>query len=144
MPARKACAWRVTGGGGGRPGAVAPPVSTRRGGRAGALAQLAVVDAGAEVVRVADHRRPGGAADRRLDLLLNRREGAGDDLHEHRVSAGGGAVVAIEAHRALSSSRLPNRSTVAGKPGCTGTVEPNSSMTAGPATTSPGASRVRS
>ena len=42
----------------------------------GQLAQLAVVDAGAEVVRVADHRRPRGPADRRLDLLLDGRQRA--------------------------------------------------------------------
>ena len=35
------------------------------------------------------------------------------------------------------SSRLPCASTAAVKPGCTGTVEPNSSITAGPRTTSP-------
>ena len=51
----------------------------------GELAQPAVVDAGAEVVLVADHRRARGAADRLLDLGLDRRERALHDLDEDRV-----------------------------------------------------------
>ena len=42
---------------------------------AGQLAQPAVVDAGPEVVRVADHRRPRGPADGRLHLLPRSRRG---------------------------------------------------------------------
>ena len=59
----------------------------RRVGAAGQLAQPYVVDARAEVVRVADHRRAGGARDGGLDLLLHRGERALDDLHQHRVDA---------------------------------------------------------
>src|SRR5215217_3752798 len=85
----------------------------------GELAQPPVVDAGAEVVLVADHRRARRAPDRLLDLRLDRRERALDDLHEDRVD-----------HRATTT--LPSSSTRAVKPGWIGSVEPNSSITAGP------------
>ena len=49
------------------------------------LRSLPVVDAGAVVVGVADHRRPRRAADRRLDLHLDRREVALDDLDQDRL-----------------------------------------------------------
>ena len=64
---------------------------------AGELAQLAVVDAGAEVVRVADHRAAAGAGDGGLDLHLDARQGALDDLDEDRVdgAALGGQPVAV-------------------------------------------------
>ncbi len=79
----------------------------------GQLAQPAVVDAGPEVVLVADHRRPGRAADLVLHLGLDRGEGALDDLQQHRVDVG---------H--LPSSRRntsePRRSTAATTPGGTG------------------------
>jgi hypothetical protein len=39
----------------------------------------------AEVVRVADHRRPRGPPDRGLDLLLDRGQRPLDDLQHHRV-----------------------------------------------------------
>ena len=54
-------------------------------GAPGELAQLAVVDAGAEVVRVADHRGARGAGDGGLDLHLDARQGALHDLDEDRV-----------------------------------------------------------
>ena len=67
-----------------------------------------------------------------------------DDLDEDRVDVWVRQPVAVlvcrgrpARHCASVTTRLPNASTVAAKPGCTGTVEPNSSMTAGPATTSP-------
>ena len=54
-------------------------------GAAGELAQQPVVDAGAVVVRVADHRRARRAADGRLDLHLDGGQAAGHDLEQHRV-----------------------------------------------------------
>src|SRR5690606_4069606 len=59
-------------------------------GAAGQLAQLAVVDPRAEVVRVADHRAAGGAGDGCLHLHLDRGQGALDDLDHDRVDGGGG------------------------------------------------------
>jgi hypothetical protein len=55
---------------------------------AGELAQLPVVDAGPEVVRVADHRGARGPADGGLDLHLDRGQRAGDDLDQDRVCSG--------------------------------------------------------
>jgi hypothetical protein len=55
-------------------------------GAAGQLAQPYVVDARAEVVRVADHRRAGRARDGRLDLLLHGGQRALDDLDEDGIS----------------------------------------------------------
>src|SRR5262249_43414542 len=86
---------------------------------------------GPEIVRVADHRGPRGTPDRGLHLLLDGGEGPLDDLQHDRVHA----------HRV--TTRLPSGSTRAVKPGCSGTVEPYSSMTAGPATTSPGPRSAR-
>ena len=63
-------------------------VDERAVGAAGELAQFAVVDPRAEVVRVADHRAAAGPPDRRLDLHLDAREGALDDLDEDRVDRG--------------------------------------------------------
>src|SRR5690606_6255286 len=51
----------------------------------GELAEAAVVDARAEVVRVADHRGAGRAGDGRLDLAFHGRERPLDDLQEDRV-----------------------------------------------------------
>ena len=59
-------------------------------GAAGELAQQPVVDAGAEVVGVADHRAAAGAADRGLDLHLDAGQRALDDLDQHRVGARAG------------------------------------------------------
>jgi hypothetical protein len=87
----------------------------------GQLAQQAVVDPGAEVVRVTDHRRPRGAADGGLDLLLDRGQRSRDDLDEDRVgldlgatspilvASGGAKIPILVAHRAVPfvSSRLP-------------------------------------
>ncbi len=56
------------------------------------LAQQPVVDAGAEVVGVADHRAAAGPADRGLDLHLDARQGPLDDLDQHRVGARAGVV----------------------------------------------------
>ena len=56
-------------------------------GAAGQLAQQPVVDAGPEVVRVADHRAAAGPADRGLDLHLDAGQRALDDLDQHRVGA---------------------------------------------------------
>ena len=61
-------------------------------GAAGELAQQPVVDAGAEVVRVADHRAAAGAPDRGLDLHLDAGQRALDDLDQHRVGARAGVV----------------------------------------------------
>ena len=110
---------------------------------AGQLAQLPVVDAGAEVVRVADHRRAGGAADRGLDLHLDRGQAcpARSRRPPGRPSSTSLAGLVNHGHPVLLAAtgcrRLP-RSTRAVKPGCSGTVEPNSSMTAGPLSRSPG------
>jgi hypothetical protein len=49
------------------------------------LAAAAVVDAGAEVARLADHGRARRALDRRLDLRLDGGEGALDDLEDDRI-----------------------------------------------------------
>ena len=122
---------------------------------AGELAQQPVVDAGAEVVGVADHRAAAGAADRGLDLHLDRGQGALDDLDQHRVGTGagvGGQVAERElrrcpaalAHASLLVTMMLRYSSMrAVKPGCSGTVEPNSSMIAGPVTTVPGARSAR-
>ena len=56
-------------------------------GPAGELAQQPVVDAGAEVVGVADHRAAAGPGDRGLDLHLHAGQRALDDLDQHRVGA---------------------------------------------------------
>ena len=83
-------------------------------GAAGELAQLAVVDAGAEVVRVADHRGARGAGDGGLDLHLDARQGALDDLDEDRVdrAALGGEPVAVLVRRGQAggfrASALPD------------------------------------
>src|SRR5205814_7417635 len=100
---------------------------------AGQLAQPAVVDTGPEVVRVADHRGPCGAPDRGLHLPLDRGERTVHDLDEHRISR----------HERVTT-RLPSSSTRAVKPGCSGTVEPYSSTTAGPVTVSSAPSAARS
>ena len=117
---------------------------------AGELAQQPVVDAGPEVVGVADHRAAAGAADRGLDLHLDRGQRALDDLDQHRVGARAGVggqrgrtgtavrrpaaarLDGVGVPRRGSRSRLTYSSTRAVKPGCSGTVEPNSSMIAGP------------
>ena len=78
-------------------------VDQRAVGATGELAQQPVVDAGAEVVSVADHRAAAGAADRGLDLHLDRRERALDDLHEHRVGARAGVAGQV-AERELGGS----------------------------------------
>ena len=105
---------------------------------AGELAQPAVVDAGPEVVRVADHRRARGAPDRGLHLLLDRgqatlrRSPAAPDRPRPRRRP--------RSHQptgwSTPGSSRPGCPAVDGgaKPGCSGTVEPYSSMTAGPAT----------
>src|SRR5215472_8917491 len=49
------------------------------------LAAAAVVDAGAEVARLADHGRARRALDRGLDLRLDGGEGALDDLEDDRI-----------------------------------------------------------
>ena len=72
-------------------------VHQRRVGAAGELAQQPVVDAGAEVVGVADHRAAGGAGDGGLDLHLHAGQRSLDDLDQHRVGA-----------RARSSVSMPN------------------------------------
>ncbi len=54
-------------------------------GAPGELAQQPVVNPGAEVVRIPDHRRPRRPPDRGLDLLLDGGQAAGDDLQQHRV-----------------------------------------------------------
>ena len=61
-------------------------------GAAGQLAQQPVVDAGPEVVGVADHRAAAGPPDRGLDLHLDAGQRALDDLDQHRVGAGAGVV----------------------------------------------------
>ena len=101
----------------------------------GELSAAPVVDAGAEVARLADHRRARGALDGRLDLGLHRGQGALHDLDDD----------GIRVHIFFRvSTRLPKRSTSATSPGKTTVVEPNSSTIAGPASRSPEASRVRS
>ncbi len=123
---------------------------------AGQLAQQPVVDAGPEVVGVADHRAAAGAPDRGLDLHLDAGQRALDDLDQHRVGARAGvggevaerelrwAPCATSAHASLLVTiRLRYSSTRTWKPGCTGTVEPNSSMITGPVTTCPAGSSVR-
>src|SRR5689334_13023990 len=81
----------------------------------GELAHGAVVDAGAEVVRVANHRRPRGTADRGLHLALDAGQAALHDLDEDGIYRG--------VHGWLRRTmRLPRWSTVAVKPGCSGTV----------------------
>ncbi len=133
-------------------------VHQRRVRAAGELAQVPVVDAGAEVVRVADHRRARRPGDRGLDLHLDAGQVPRDDLDQHRVGRRavdrrqavrlprprGHLRVAHDATPVRVSSTLPKPSTSARNPGCTGMVEPNSSITAGPSTTSPAPSSARS
>ncbi len=78
-------------------------------GPAGELAQVPVVDAGAVVVRVADHRRARRPPDRGLDLHLDRGEVALDDLDQHRVDLVGRYVgeAVRRAHALLRITRLP-------------------------------------
>src|SRR5215475_2974228 len=97
-------------------------------------------------MRIPDHRRPRRPRDRRLDLFLDRRQAPRDDLQQHRIHHPGLVGEDARGHAGASSdatSRLPNRSTRAANPGCTGTVAPYSSITAGPSTTSPGTSSGR-
>ena len=54
-------------------------------GTAGELAEHPIVNAGPEVVRVADHRRARGPPDRGLDLFLDRGQAARHDLEQYRV-----------------------------------------------------------
>ncbi len=139
-------------------------VDERRVRAARELAQVPVVDSGAEVVCVADHRRPGGPRDRRLDLHLHAGEVAGDDLHEDRIGrcpVQGAQPVRLArlhgsglgdgSHRftpfesdVLAMRMFPNASMRARNPGWTGMVELNSSITAGPSSSSPAPSFVRS
>src|SRR5262249_4344049 len=100
----------------------------------GQLAEGAVVDAGPEVVRIADHRGPGRPPDRGLHLPLDAGQAALDDLDQHRVRGHAGL---------RRTMRLPRWSTVAVKPGCSGTVAPYSSITAGPSTVEPAGSDGR-
>ena len=75
---------------------------------AGQLAQATIMDAGPEVVRVPDHRRPRRAADRGLHLPLDRGKRALDDLHEHGIDRG--PAVGWCAHARLTT-RSMNAST---------------------------------
>src|SRR5262249_49947551 len=100
----------------------------------GELAAATIVDAGAEVARLADHGRARGALDGRFHLGLGRGQRALHDLQQDRV----------DGHEALASTRLPRRSTPPTSPGNTTVVAPYSSTTAGPRTTSPGSRRARS
>src|SRR6478752_2760117 len=111
---------------------------------AGELAHPDVVDPGPEVVRVADHRGAGGAADRGLHLRLHRRERSGDDLDQDGIDGRWAILGAGHGTSILAMIRLPKVSTVARKPGSIGTVDPNSCTTAGPSTASPAASSVLS
>src|SRR5690606_7325297 len=117
----------------------------------GALAQVAVVDAGPEVVGVADHRRARGPGDGGLHLHLDTGEVAGDDLDQHRIGSATRSVGQPEglagrgrggfesrSHRVapfesdvLLRRMLPKVSMRARNPGWTGMVELNSSITAG-------------
>ena len=122
-------------------------VHQRAVGAAGQLAQQPVVDAGTEVVCVPDHRASRGAPDRGLDLHLDGGQRALDDLHQHRVGTRTrvrGQVTERELRRCapavahdLVTMMLSRSSIRAMKPGCSGTVEPNSSMIAGPVMMAP-------
>ena len=76
---------------------------------AGQLAQQPVVDAGAEVVGVADHRAPAGPGDGGLDLHLDARQRALHDLGQHGVGAGA-RVVGEEAEREVGGRAAAHRS----------------------------------
>ena len=138
-------------------------IGHRRIGAAGQLAAIAVEQADAVVVRLADHRAARGALDGVFDLGLDRVERALDDLQHDRVDrlrralrrdrpgvlglrGAGGRV-----HRLTSAGRRLDRtiSTPCGStsrywPGKTTVVEPNSSTTAGPSSRKPGSSAARS
>src|SRR5699024_3676953 len=120
-------------------------------GPSGELAHEPVVDAGAEVVGVPDHRRAGGPRDRRLDLHLDGGQAALDDLDEDRVGTRPG-VGGQGVERELGGGKprgghesAPSRVTMmlryssmrTTNPGWTGTVESNSSMMVGPASRVP-------
>ena len=138
-------------------------VRHRRIGAAGELAAIAVEQADAIIVRLADHRAARGALDGVFDLGLDRIERALDDLQHDRIDRLGGALrrdrpgvlVARGGHRRIhrltSAGRRLERtiSTPCGStsrcwPGNTTVVEPNSSTTAGPSSRKPGSSEARS
>ena len=107
----------------------------RRVGPPGELAPLGVEQGDPVVVLVADHRRPRGAFDRRLDFELGRADGAGDDLELDRPELPG--LVPGLAHEDFSRMRLPYRSTVDRQVSGTTVVDPYSSTMAGPVTDPP-------
>ena len=133
----------------------------RRIGAAGELAAVAVEQADAVVVGLADHRAAGGALDRVFDLGLDRVERAFDDLQHDRVDRRvvaplrrrprlrrSGLLLNIH-HVALGAfadrtTRMPCGSTSASWPGNTTVVDPNSSITAGPASRNPAGNAARS
>ena len=98
------------------------------------LAQQPIVNAGTEVVRVANHWAATGSCDRGFDFALDAGEGSLDDLDEHRVRTGTG-VCGEEAVRELRGDqprvhqdsrvtiRLRRSSTRTANPGCSGTVD---------------------
>ncbi|CAB4936604.1 unannotated protein [freshwater metagenome] len=117
------------------------------------LAQIAVVDSGAEIVGVTNHRGPRRPRNGRLHFHFDACEVAGHDLDENGIRrrrvdrrepvglvvhhVDDGHQFAPFESRVRVMRTLPNVSMRAEKPGSIGTVELNSSMTAGPVIVSP-------
>src|SRR5690625_7138104 len=113
------------------------------------LAHPPVVNAGPEVVRIADHRRARGARNGRLDFHFYRCQAALHDFHGHRIGTRAG-IGGQRAERELGGctprgghESAPSRVTMilryssirTTNPGWMGTVDPNSSITSGTGST---------
>ncbi len=111
----------------------------------GELSGQPIVQAGPEIVLVADHGRAAGALDCRLDLRLDRGQRPLHDLEGDRVDVGAEQPhtprAATERHGPGSRMRFPYRSMRPCCPGWIAVVEPYSSTMAGPPIWLPG-SRV--
>ncbi len=95
---------------------------------------VAVRDQRVGVVRLADHGRNRGAEHDRVHLVADPAQRVLDDLQRDRV----------DAHGSLSISTFDSPSTRTRAPGWTSVVESSCSITAGPASSCPGSSLVRS
>ena len=126
----------------------------QRGVRAtGELAQVPVVNSGAKIVGVTNHRGPRRPRNGRLHFHFDACEVAGHDLDENGIRrrrvdrrepvglvvhhVDDGHQFAPFESRVRVMRTLPNVSMRAEKPGSIGTVELNSSITAGPVIVSP-------
>ncbi len=134
-------------------------VRHRRIGSAGELSAIAVEQPDAIIMRLADHRRARGALDGEFDFRFDGIQRAFDDLQDDRIDiararTGRGRPrpsLRLDVHRLVSSAvptrrtiKIPCWSTSSCWPGNTTVVEPNSSITAGPAKRKPAGNVDRS